>query len=100
VATGVYCITNLANGKRYIGSASKSLTKRLWTHRFLLRQGRHWNKHLQAAWDLYGRVLSEEARQQIAEKARLRWARWREEGKIKEIGDKIKEGQRRSNGQS
>jgi group I intron endonuclease len=55
MATGVYCIECLADGKSYVGSASKSLTKRLWTHRSLLSKGRHTNLHLQAAWDKYGK---------------------------------------------
>jgi group I intron endonuclease len=52
--TGVYLIRNLINGKVYVGSASVSLTKRLWTHRRFLLAGTHHNKHLQAAWNKYG----------------------------------------------
>lgn len=51
---GVYCIYNLKTKKRYIGSASKSLTKRLWQHRRSLNFDRHYNKYLQAAWNKYG----------------------------------------------
>ncbi len=52
--TGVYCILNTANGKRYIGSAAKSLTARWDQHRRALRRGAHKNIHLQAAWNKYG----------------------------------------------
>lgn len=52
--TGVYCICNTVNGKRYVGSAAQSFRKRWWEHRSRLRQGRHSNLHLQRAWDKYG----------------------------------------------
>jgi group I intron endonuclease len=52
--SGVYCVLNLVNSKRYIGSASISLLSRMRAHRKTLREGRHFNRHLQAAWDLYG----------------------------------------------
>lgn len=54
MSTGVYCILNKVNGKLYIGSAAKSITKRLWTHRRLLALGQHLNSHLQSAWRKYG----------------------------------------------
>lgn len=52
--TGVYCIYNTANGKRYVGSAAKSLVRRFRDHRYQLNHSLHHNKHLQSAWDYYG----------------------------------------------
>lgn len=51
--SGIYIITNIINGKRYIGS-SKSIRKRLWKHRSLLRHNKHENEHFQNAWNKYG----------------------------------------------
>lgn len=52
--TGVYSITNKANGKRYIGSASRSFRYRWNKHLFRLRKRTHENAHLQYAWTKYG----------------------------------------------
>ena len=51
--SGIYCIINIKNSKRYIGS-SKNIRQRLWTHRAYLRHNNHENAHLQAAWNKYG----------------------------------------------
>ena len=51
--SGIYCIINLKNGNRYIGS-SKNIRQRLWSHRAELRHNKHENSHLQAAWNKYG----------------------------------------------
>lgn len=58
-ATGVYCIANTANGKRYVGSAAKSLRRRLRDHRRDLRDGVHTNQILQRAWNKYGETAFE-----------------------------------------
>lgn len=50
---GVYRITNLKNGKSYVGS-SVDVNYRMSRHRHELRKGIHINKHLQAAWNKYG----------------------------------------------
>jgi hypothetical protein len=50
---GIYCIQNISNNKRYIGS-SVNLLVRLEKHRSLLRGNRHENKYLQNAWNKYG----------------------------------------------
>ena len=49
----IYCIINLKNNKRYIGS-SKNIRQRLWYHRAELRHNNHENPHLQASWNKYG----------------------------------------------
>lgn len=50
---GIYEIVNLVNGKRYIGSAVRFLSR--WSHhRSLLRRGKHHAGPLQRAWDKYG----------------------------------------------
>jgi group I intron endonuclease len=50
---GVYKITNSENDHFYIGS-SVNLTRRRSRHFSELRNNRHNNKHLQAAWKKYG----------------------------------------------
>lgn len=52
-ACGIYLIMNTANGKRYYGS-SLNVWARKRQHFHGLRSGTHRNKHLQAAWNLYG----------------------------------------------
>ena len=53
VLSGVYVITNTANGNRYIGS-SVDIHRRWITHVRELRKGVHGNQILQRAWDKYG----------------------------------------------
>ena len=50
----VYGIENRLNGKRYIGSAADKV-KRWHRHQKMLRTNTHPAKHLQAAWNKYGR---------------------------------------------
>lgn len=52
---GIYQITNIANGKRYIGS-SQNIWRRWKRHTFMLRNGKHFNSHLQNAWNKYGEI--------------------------------------------
>lgn len=49
----IYQITNMANGKYYIGSA-ESFARREWQHKYDLKKGTHKNPRLQAAWNTYG----------------------------------------------
>jgi group I intron endonuclease len=49
----IYRITNMANGKYYIGSAD-SFARREWQHKYDLKRGAHKNPKLQAAWNKYG----------------------------------------------
>lgn len=51
--SGVYKITNTANGKVYVGS-SVDLCERHYRHGLHLRQGRHHSIHLQRAYVIYG----------------------------------------------
>lgn len=51
--SGVYIITNLINGKRYIGS-SNDLYERSYSHIYHLNEHDHSNNHLQNAWNKYG----------------------------------------------
>lgn len=51
--TGIYCIENQKNGKKYIGQAA-DIESRWKFHKSRLRNGNHSNEHLQRAWDKYG----------------------------------------------
>lgn len=51
--SGIYCIINTHNNKKYIGS-SKNIRKRLWEHRSKLRHNKHDNVYLQKSWNKYG----------------------------------------------
>lgn len=52
--TGVYCILNQKDGKRYIGSAAREFSARWRQHRHRLRAGTHHTRHLQSAWNRDG----------------------------------------------
>lgn len=52
--SGVYCITNTVNGKRYVGSASTSIEGRIYSHKKGLNANTHRNSYLQNAWNKYG----------------------------------------------
>ena len=51
---GIYRITNLINGKTYIGKTGVSFGDRWDCHRAQLNGGYHDNPHLQRAWSKYG----------------------------------------------
>jgi group I intron endonuclease len=53
VESGVYCILNKTNGKRYVGS-SVHIRKRWIAHIRELRAGTHYNPYLQASWNKHG----------------------------------------------
>jgi group I intron endonuclease len=53
MARGIYKIINVINNKFYVGSAV-DLKRRKTRHFSELRNGKHNNKHLQAAWVKYG----------------------------------------------
>ena len=52
-SSGIYKIVCNTSQKVYIGS-SVNMNRRLQNHRAALRNNRHINKHLQAAWNEYG----------------------------------------------
>lgn len=53
---GIYKITNLVNGKFYIGSAAgkEGIRGRIGTHKSRLKNNKHCNEYLQSAWNKYG----------------------------------------------
>lgn len=51
---GIYRITNIVNGKCYIGK-SKNIDERWYNHVYELNHNTHPNIHLQNAWNLYGK---------------------------------------------
>lgn len=51
--SGIYRILNIKNNKSYIGS-SVSVYNRISTHKHALLNNRHFNKHLQSAFNKYG----------------------------------------------
>lgn len=56
MTSGVYLITNLSNGKLYVGSA-KSIEARVQGHFKELEKNCHGNRHLQNAYNSYGDVF-------------------------------------------
>lgn len=51
--SGIYCIRNIINNKRYIGS-SKNLITRFRNHKNQLPRGKSHSAHLQSAYTKYG----------------------------------------------
>ena len=51
--SGIYIITNIVNGKSYIGS-SLDYKQRLRQHKYRLRKNNHYNLHLQSSFNKYG----------------------------------------------
>lgn len=52
--SGIYIIKNLVNNKIYIGSAV-DIDRRWRKHKTQLNKRKHHSKHLQAAWNIYGK---------------------------------------------
>lgn len=52
--SGIYKIINLLDGNLYIGS-SININKRFKYHLYLLQKNKHHSKHLQNAWNKYGK---------------------------------------------
>jgi group I intron endonuclease len=53
MSSGIYCLENLSNGKKYIGK-SVNIEKRFIYHRHLLNNNKHWNNHIQNSWNKNG----------------------------------------------
>lgn len=53
MTSGIYQIKNKLNGKVYVGR-SGNIERRFYIHKRMLNGGRHFNPHLQFAWDKYG----------------------------------------------
>ena len=51
--SGIYCITNKINNKKYVGQ-TYSIKNRWSRHKRELNNNRHHNSHLQSAWNKYG----------------------------------------------
>ena len=56
--SGIYMIKNLVNNRCYIGQ-SQDMKTRTALHVCLLRNNKHYNKHLQNAWNKYGETAFE-----------------------------------------
>jgi hypothetical protein len=54
-AFGIYKITNQKTAKVYVGATTVSFDSRYREHLTRLKQGLHWNRHLQRSWHRNGR---------------------------------------------
>ena len=70
--TGIYQITNLHNGKAYVGSAV-SFRKRWKEHLRQLTNGNHHSTVMQRAWNKYGEAAFEFKKLLVCSKADLIW---------------------------
>lgn len=52
--TGVYAITCLRNGRKYVGSSRTDIRERFYRHRYRLRAGKHHIAAMQLDWNEYG----------------------------------------------
>ena len=52
--TEIYCITSLNDNKKYIGQTMESFYKRWIRHSNLMLKNKHFNKHIQNAYNKYG----------------------------------------------
>lgn len=81
--TGIYCIHNLINNKKYVGK-SKNIYYRLHRHKSDLIKNKHKNPYLQNAWNKHG---EKNFQCYILELCKLKDSFKLEEKYIKECGD-------------
>ena len=71
--SGIYCIENIINNKKYIGK-SVDINSRFDYHKSMLRKNKHDNDHLQKSWNKYGEnnflfnIIEECSKEQLVEK--------------------------------
>ena len=70
INSGIYCIRNKANDKRYIGM-SIDIEKRQGAHLRTLLEGTHYNKYLQCAFNKYGQSAFEFTKVEPADKEHM-----------------------------
>lgn len=79
--TGIYQIHNIVSGGRYYGKAV-DLARRWRRHRYDLKADKHFNPHLQRAWNRYGAgsfvfsVVELCATEELPEKEQMLLRRW------------------------
>lgn len=95
--SGIYKIRCVKNGKEYIGSTKNRLEDRKADHWTDMKRGKHRNRLLQAAWDVYGEeafewevLLECEEKDLLVEEDRL----MREYGTMAPNGFNLKEAER------
>lgn len=90
---GIYGIRNIINGHTYIGKTGMNFGDRWDSHKSLLRSGKHFNQHLQRAWDKYGEdnfdfiVIEECSADKLDERERYYIQFYREENLSYNIAD-------------
>lgn len=52
--SGIYCIENITDGKKYIGKGS-DIKKRWSDHIYLFKNNKHYNSYMQRIWNKYGK---------------------------------------------
>lgn len=52
--SSVYCIVNMINGKKYVGSTGRTLATRKKQHLYELRKGKHPSKLMQHEYNIFG----------------------------------------------
>jgi len=52
--SGIYCIENITNNKKYIGYTTNSIKTRFLEHKSRLNNETHRNRYLQRSWIKYG----------------------------------------------
>lgn len=75
MTSGIYAITNITDGKKYIGRAVNT-DKRWEYHQWMLENNRHFNPHLQRAWnrgDEFKFSIIEECKKELLNDKEIYW---------------------------